>query len=54
MLDQFAGGGFSVMPYDMKVVSAGEGWRVTYDGLRVPAAEDQGLLLSISISARFR
>ena len=44
MLDQFAGGGFDVMPYDMKVVSAGEGVAiVTYDVvLRVPAVEDQG------------
>jgi hypothetical protein len=44
MFDQFAGGGFDVMPYDMKVVSAGEGVAiVTYDVvLRVPAAEDQG------------
>ena len=44
MLDQFADGGTDVMPYNMKVVSAGEGVAiVTYDVvLRVPAAEDQG------------
>ena len=44
MLDQFAGGGFNLMPYDMKVVMAGEGVGiVTYDVvLRVPAAADQG------------
>jgi len=44
MLDQFAGGGTDLMPYDMKVVMAGEGVAiVTYDVvLRVPAAEDQG------------
>ncbi len=43
MLDQFAGGGFNLMPYDMKVVMAGEGVGiVTYDVvLRVPAAADQ-------------
>jgi len=44
MLDQFAEGGFDLMPYDMKVVLAGEGVAiVTYDVvLRVPPAEDQG------------
>ena len=44
MLDQMGDGGVDVMPYDMKVVSAGEGVAiVTYDVvLRVPAAEDQG------------
>jgi hypothetical protein len=44
MLDQFAGGGTDLMPYDMKVVLAGDGVAiVTYDVvLRVPAAEDQG------------
>jgi hypothetical protein len=44
MLDQFAGGGTDLMPYDMKVVMAGDGVAiVTYDVvLRVPAAEDQG------------
>lgn len=44
MLDQLGDGGMDLMPYDMKVVSAGEGVAiVTYDVvLRVPAAEDQG------------
>jgi hypothetical protein len=44
MLDQFGGGGLDLLPYDMKVVMAGEGVAiVTYDVvLRVPAAEDQG------------
>jgi hypothetical protein len=44
MLDQFAGGGIDLLPYDMKIVPAGEGLAiVTYDVvLRVPAAEDQG------------
>lgn len=44
MLDQMGDGGVDVMPYDMKVVSAGESVAiVTYDVvLRVPAAEDQG------------
>lgn len=44
MLDQFGGGGMDLLPYDMKVVTAGEGVAiVTYDVvLRVPAAEDQG------------
>ena len=44
MLDQFAGGGTDLMPYDMKVVMAGDGVAiVTYDVvLRVPVAEDQG------------
>ena len=44
MLDQMGDGGMDLMPYDMKVVSAGEGVAiVTYDVvLRVPAAEDQG------------
>ena len=43
------------MPYDMKVVMAGEGVAiVTYDVvLRVPAAEDQGPPRAISTSARF-
>src|SRR5436190_8773811 len=47
MLDQFAGGGFDVMPYDIKVVIAGEGLAiVTYDVvLKVPALQDQGLPL---------
>lgn len=44
MLDQFGGGGMDLLPYDMMVVTAGEGVAiVTYDVvLRVPAAEDQG------------
>lgn len=44
MLDQFSDPGTDVMPYDMKVISAGDGVAiVTYDVvLRVPAAEDQG------------
>jgi hypothetical protein len=44
MLDQFAGGGVDLLPYDMKVFSTGDDAAiVTYDVvLRVPAAEDQG------------
>jgi hypothetical protein len=44
MLDQFGGGGLDLLPYDMKVVTAGDDVAiVTYDVvLRVPAAEDQG------------
>ncbi len=44
MLDQFSEPGTDVMPYDMKVVPAGQGVAiVTYNVvLRVPAAEDQG------------
>jgi len=44
MLDQFAGGGIDVLPYDMKVVTAGDGVGiVTYNVvLHVPAVEDQG------------
>jgi|SRR5579863_3366526 ketosteroid isomerase-like protein len=44
MLDQFGDPGTDVLPYDMKVVVAGDGVAiVTYDVvLRVPAAEDQG------------
>jgi hypothetical protein len=44
MLDQLADGGFDLLPYDMKVVSAGDGVAiVTYDVvLRVPPSEDQG------------
>lgn len=44
MLDQFSNGGFDLMPYEMKVVMAGEGTAiVTYNVvLRVPASEDQG------------
>jgi len=44
MLDQFASGGFNLLPYEMKVVMLGEGAGiVTYNVvLRVPSAEDQG------------
>ena len=44
MLDQFAQGGTALMPYEMRVVSAGEGVAiVTYNVvLRVPPSEDQG------------
>ena len=44
MLDQFGDGGMDLLPYDMKVVTAGEGVAiVTYDVvLRVPPTEDQG------------
>jgi hypothetical protein len=44
MLDQFSGGGFNLLPYEMKVVPAGDGVAiVTYNVvLRVPATEDQG------------
>jgi hypothetical protein len=44
LLDQFGDPGTDLLPYDMKVVSAGEGVAiVTYNVvLRVPAAEDQG------------
>jgi hypothetical protein len=44
MLDQFADGGLDLMPYNMKVVSAGDGVGiVTYDVVvRVPPTEDQG------------
>ena len=44
MLDQFGQGGLDLLPYDMKVVTAGEGVAiVTYDVvLRVPPSEDQG------------
>lgn len=44
MLDQFAQGGLDLLPYEMKVVPAGDGVGiVTYNVvLRVPAAEDQG------------
>src|SRR5215467_14489571 len=44
MVDQFAQGGVDLLPYEMKVVSLGEGTAiVTYNVvLRVPAAEDQG------------
>ena len=44
MLDQFGDGGLNLQPYDMKVVTAGDGVAiVTYDVVpRVPATEDQG------------
>jgi hypothetical protein len=44
MLDQFGDPGTDVLPYDMKVVTAGDGVAiVTYNVvLRVPAVEDQG------------
>jgi hypothetical protein len=44
MIDQFAGGGIDLQPYNMKVVSAGENVAiVTYDVIvRVPPEEDQG------------
>jgi hypothetical protein len=44
MLDQFAQGGFDVLPYEMKVVPAGDDVAiVTYNVvLRVPPVEDQG------------
>jgi hypothetical protein len=44
MLDQFAGGGVDILPYEMKVVPAGEGVAiVTYNVVfRVPPSEDQG------------
>jgi ketosteroid isomerase-like protein len=44
MLDQFAQGGFDVLPYEMKVVAAGDDVAiVTYNVvLRVPPSEDQG------------
>jgi len=44
MFDQFGDGGVDLMPYDMKVVMAGDGVAiVTYNVvLRVPATEDQG------------
>ena len=44
MLDQYAQGGTDLLPYEMKVVQAGDGVAiVTYNVvLRVPASEDQG------------
>lgn len=44
MLDQFGGGGIDLLPYDMKVVAAGDGVAiVTYDVVvKVPPVEDQG------------
>jgi hypothetical protein len=44
MIDQFGQGGIDLLPYEMKVVSAGDNVViVTYNVvLRVPASEDQG------------
>lgn len=44
MVDQYSQAGTDIMPYEMKVVSAGDGVAiVTYNVvLRVPTAEDQG------------
>ncbi len=44
MLDQFGQAGTDILPYEMKVVSAGEGVAiVTYNVVyRVPPSEDQG------------
>jgi Domain of unknown function (DUF4440) len=44
MIDQFGDGGVDLLPYEMKVVIAGDGVAiVTYNVvLRVPAVEDQG------------
>ena len=44
MIDEWGEGGKDLLPYDMKVVTAGDGVAiVTYDVvLRVPPAEDQG------------
>src|SRR5215831_3196053 len=44
MLDESTGGGVDLLPYDMKVLLAGDGVAiVTYDVVfRVPASEDQG------------
>lgn len=44
MVDQYSQAGTDIMPYEMKVVSAGDGVAiVTYNVvLRVPPAEDQG------------
>ena len=44
MLDQFGEGGVDLLPYEMKVVIAGDGVAiVTYNVvMRVPAVEDQG------------
>jgi hypothetical protein len=44
MLDQFAGGGLNLLPYDMKVVMVGDDVGiVTYDVvLRVPPSQDEG------------
>jgi hypothetical protein len=44
MIDSMSGGGTDILPYDMKVVMAGDGVAiVTYDVVyRVPPAEDEG------------
>jgi hypothetical protein len=44
MVDQFAQGGVDILPYEMKVISAGDNVGiVTYNVVyRVPPAEDQG------------
>jgi hypothetical protein len=44
MIDQFGGGGVDLLPYEMKVVPAGEGVAiVTYNVVfRVPPQEDEG------------
>jgi ketosteroid isomerase-like protein len=44
MIDEYSDGGFDLLPYNTKVVTASDGVAiVTYDVvLRVPAAEDQG------------
>ena len=44
MIDQFAQGHIDILPYEMKVISAGDGVAiVTYNVVfRVPAAQDQG------------
>lgn len=44
MMDQFGSGGIDIMPYEMKVVQAGDGVAiVTYNVVfRVPASEGQG------------
>jgi len=44
MIDQLAGGGLDLLPYNMKVVSTGDSVAIlTYDVVvRVPPAEDQG------------
>jgi len=44
VIDQLSGGGLDLLPYNMKVIPAGDGVAiVTYDVVvRVPPAEDQG------------
>jgi ketosteroid isomerase-like protein len=42
-LDQLSGGGVDLMPYNIKVVTAGDSAIVTYDSvMTVPPEEDQG------------